>query len=332
MNTFDRIPRTPPPVARLEEASKTRRPLWSVMIPAYNCARYLPQTLESVLCQWPGADKMQIEVCDDASTDADLEQLVQHIGQGRVSYYRQPFNVGSLRNFETCLNRSRGTLVHLLHGDDRVMTGFYEKMEKLFARFPEAGAAFCRYRTLDQYNGDCMISDLEMPQAGLLDNWLERLACKQLIQTPAMVVRRTVYEELGGFYGVHYGEDWEMWLRISARYPVGYLPDALAEYRKHSNSISGQYILTGQNIRDLKKVMQIAREYFSEQQWRAIHKKEKEFYARYAIHTARKIWGRNGHGKGTRAQIREAVKLGCDRHIIFESAKLYAKMLLGIRP
>src|SRR5207253_10172288 len=41
------------------------RPRWSVMIPAYECAGYLVETLESVLAQDPGPDRMQIEVVDD---------------------------------------------------------------------------------------------------------------------------------------------------------------------------------------------------------------------------------------------------------------------------
>ena len=56
----------------------------------------------------------------DGSTDLDVEALVMSLGKGRVKYYRQPQNVGSLRNFETCINRANGHLVHLLHGDDRV--------------------------------------------------------------------------------------------------------------------------------------------------------------------------------------------------------------------
>lgn len=328
MNPSFRTPTSPPVIMPV---SSGKRPLWSVMIPVYNCSKYLPETLESVLQQDPGIEKMQIEVCDDASTDANVEQLVYQIGKGRISYFRQKTNVGSLRNFEACLNRSQGHLIHLLHGDDKIRTGFYEKMEKLFTEYPEMGAAFCRYVSIDKYNGEQMISDLEKSKAGILENWLEKLAFKQLIQTPSVVVRRKVYEKLGGFYGVHYGEDWEMWMRIAANYKVGYIPEVLAEYYKHSNSISGQYILTGQNIRDLKKIMQIAKSYFPKDKWDRINKRTKKFYANYAINTARKLWGRYQHKEGTKNQIREAFDLSKEPEIIFQAAKLYFKILVGIK-
>jgi glycosyltransferase involved in cell wall biosynthesis len=51
------------------------RPRWSVMIPTHNCARYLRETLTSVLAQDPGPDVMQIEVVDDHSTKDDPEQV-----------------------------------------------------------------------------------------------------------------------------------------------------------------------------------------------------------------------------------------------------------------
>src|SRR5215211_2985875 len=92
------------------------RPFWSVMIPTYHCARFLRQTLESVLSQDPGPDWMQIEVVDDGSTLDDPGGVVAEVGKGRVGFYRQPQNVGHTKNFEICLKRSRGKVVHLLHG------------------------------------------------------------------------------------------------------------------------------------------------------------------------------------------------------------------------
>src|SRR5690348_4526227 len=81
------------------------RPLWSVMIPTHNCAKYLRETLVSVLGQSTGSEQMQIEVVDDCSTKDDPESVVRELGMGRVIFHRQPRNVGHTRNFETCLHR-----------------------------------------------------------------------------------------------------------------------------------------------------------------------------------------------------------------------------------
>ena len=193
MNQPERLPQTPPHITPLPELAD--RPQWSVMIPVYNCAAFLADALSGVLAQDPGPAHMQIEVVDDASTDADVEALVLVLGQGRVGYYRQPRNVGSLRNFETCLNRSTGYLVHLLHGDDRVKPGFYQKMAELLYTYPQAGAAACHYTTIDEA-GRLFGVPVRLAQAdGLLDNWLVRLAERQRLQYVATVVRRSVYEK-----------------------------------------------------------------------------------------------------------------------------------------
>jgi glycosyltransferase involved in cell wall biosynthesis len=84
------------------------------MIPPYNSARYLRESLASVLDQDLGLDVMQIEVVDDHSTQDDPAVIVEELGRGRVGFYRQRENVGQVRNYETCLNRSRGKLIHML--------------------------------------------------------------------------------------------------------------------------------------------------------------------------------------------------------------------------
>ena len=61
-----------------------QRPLWTVVIPTYNCANYLKETLASVLAQDPGEAIMEIIVVDDYSTKDDPEAIVKEYGQGRV--------------------------------------------------------------------------------------------------------------------------------------------------------------------------------------------------------------------------------------------------------
>ena len=101
------------------------RPFWSVMIPTYNNGKYLRRTLESVLCQAPDPDEMQIEVVDGCSTKDDPEGMVKELGKGRVVFYRLSSNHGPAHTFNTCIERSRGQWVHVLHGDDIVLPGFY---------------------------------------------------------------------------------------------------------------------------------------------------------------------------------------------------------------
>ena len=278
-----RIPETPPQIIPVTIADP---PLWSVMIPTYNCLNYLKETLESVLMQDQGSGLMQIEVVDDCSTDGDVEALVQQVGKGRVQFYRQPQNKGSLRNFETCLNRSKGKLVHLLHGDDKVKNGFYREIESLFTKYPQAGAALVKNAYINESGYETSLERQVLNEPGIIPNWLETIATSQRLQPPAIVVKREVYEKLGGFFGVHYGEDWEMYTRIAAHYPVAYSPSYLAQYRVHQNNITSQSFLKGQHIKDLKKVIQIIQGYLPPEKrkkvWQKSLKTKSAWFARHA--------------------------------------------------
>ncbi|MFD2573309.1 glycosyltransferase family 2 protein [Spirosoma soli] len=304
---MDRIPQTPPVVKPL--ASTPDRPLWSVMIPVYDCSTYLIESLKSVLSQDLGAQQMQIEVVDDASTDADVEAIVQRIGQGRVNYFRQNQNVGSLRNFETCINRAKGQLVHLLHGDDRVLPGFYGKFTQLFQSFPDAGAAFCRYAYIDMQGEQHHQREPEIEYDGILTDWLPRIAQQNRLQYVSMVVKRSVYEQLGGFYGVTFGEDWEMWVRIARYYPVAYTPEVLAEYRCHDQSISDQKLTTGQALRDLRIVIDTIQYHLPKHYRERVHKKAKKHYLWYGMYGAYNAWKMSGNYSNMRKSIQEAFLL-----------------------
>lgn len=261
------------------------RPLWSVMIPTYNCAAYLRETLTSVLAQDLGSELMQIEVVDDHSTKDDPKAVVEELGRGRVSFYQHPQNVGSIQNFNTCLQRSRGKLVHLLHGDDCVRDGFYQKLQQAFDRDPTIGAAFCRYLYVDEHSHWQNISWLEQPESGVLNNWLERIAVQQRIQPPSIVVQRSVYEELGGFDSriCCCAEDWEMWLRIASHCAVWYEVEPLALYRIQSKSLTGRCAQTGQNIRDLSKIIDFSNSYLPNSIADKLSLQARENFARYYL-------------------------------------------------
>lgn len=319
-----RIPLTPPTIAPLP--STADRPLFSVMIPAYNCAHFLVETLESVLLQDRGPLQMQIEVVDDCSTDTDVKALVNRIGKGRVAYFRQPQNVGSLRNFETCINRSKGHLIHLLHGDDKVRPGFYSKIKELFEKFPQAGAAFCRYNFINGKGDEVLEWEKEAEQDCILPNWLLRIGEMQRIQYAAMVVKREVYEKLGSFYGMSYAEDWEMWVRIARYYPVAYTPDFLAEYRVHNQSMTVADMANDHLFRYLNKSIGLIQEHLPEESRKAILKKTHRYYGRVHITHAQQTWKNTGNKKLVKKQLKEALSFSKSPRILFHFFKLYGRM------
>jgi GT2 family glycosyltransferase len=307
--------------------SGSSRPLWSVMIPTYNCADYLRETLKSVLAQDPGSDVMQIEVVDDCSTQDDPRTVVEELGSDRIHFYRQPQNVGHTKNFETCLERSQGQLVHLLHGDDCIRSGFYQKMQLLFEGNPEIGAAFCRHIHMDEKGHWHYISPLEKPESGILHNWLEQIAVRQRIQTPSMVVRRSVYEQLGGFdRRLSWTEDWEMWVRIAAQYAVGYEIEPLALYRQHSNSSSGRKVRTGEDIQDFRRAIDIVKDYLPADRADDLSNKALENYAGYALNTATKF-ANSGDIEAAFTQTREALKCNPSFKTILPASKVSLKIM-----
>jgi glycosyltransferase involved in cell wall biosynthesis len=302
------------------------------MIPTHDCAPYLRPTLASVLSQDPGPELMQIEVVDDASSDRP-EAVVEELGGGRVGFFRQPHNVGHVANFNTCLARSRGQVVHLLHGDDCVRDGFYAAMGRLLEAEPTAGAAFCRYIAFDEHGDWSSIAALEQRSAGLIPDWLEKIAVGQRLQTPCMVVRRDVYERLGGFdrrpRGL--GEDWEMWVRIAAHYPVAYEPTPLALYRVHSPSLSGRMLRTGENVTDLRRVIEINREHFPPAQADEIARRALRETAVTCLRRARRLLGA-GDTAAMWAQVREAIRSDASARVLAEAAVVVAaRYALAVR-
>jgi hypothetical protein len=75
-------------------------------------------------------------------------------------------------------------------------------------------------------------------------------------------VRREASERLGGFDDrLFYCEDWEMWTRIAAHYPVWHDPAALALYRIHGSTVSDRTLRTGENVADLRRAIELNREW-----------------------------------------------------------------------
>jgi len=257
------------------------------MIPVYNRVTYLERALRSVLSQDPGAEEMQIEVVDDASTLDDPEPLVRRLAGGRVSFVRQPRNIGPFANFNSCIERSLGEWGHILHTDDFVLPGFYERLQASLEGLDDVGAAFCRYTFVDDQERPLWDSELERPTSGTLPGFIEKIGLSQRIVFAAIVVRRSVYEKLGGYRtDLPYAGDWEMWTRVAAHYPVWYEPAILATFRVHSDSCTSALVRSARTIVDERRCISAIRPLLPSARADVISRKARELASLRALGAA----------------------------------------------
>jgi len=245
----------PPPIEPLASPS---RPRFSVLLPTYEPDGKLALAIRSVLEQALPPDAMQIAVIDDCSRPGLVQELVaQADPTGRIELVTHPNRLGLCGNWNRAIAAARGELVHLLHQDDYVLPGFYERMDFAFRRTPDLGMAFCRSRIVDEADRQLRTASRLRWTAGILANWLPTIAERQRIQTPSVVVARRTYEALGGYRpDLQLALDWEMWVRIAATFPVWYEPRPLAAYRRHPENETARLKASGAAWPDLARAIQ----------------------------------------------------------------------------
>jgi glycosyltransferase involved in cell wall biosynthesis len=230
------------------------RPKWSVMIPTFNGTRYLQQTLESVLAQDQGADNMQIEVIDDCSTTDDPEAIVKRVGQGRISFYRNPKNRGAISNFNACVERSRGHLIHILHQDDSILPGFYDYISRAATKWPDVALYATRAFVVEEDANILGLTD-RIPSLELPSNDIKPFLYGTPIRTPAVVVRRDAYERFGGFCPEFVLlADCEMWLRAIEKGRGVICPAVLCNHRSCTSTETSRLQRLGEAALDIERL------------------------------------------------------------------------------
>jgi glycosyltransferase involved in cell wall biosynthesis len=253
---------------------------------------------------------MQIEVVDDASTVDDPEPLVRRVGGGRVSFFRQPRNLGMAANWNSCVERARGEWVHILHSDDLVFAGFYTRLRAALEGRGDVGAAFCRHTFIDEKERRTYTSELESPTAGVLPGFIEKIGVHQGIVCAGIVVRRRVYEELGAFRtDLPHALDWEMWIRIAAHYPIWYEPEMLAAWRLHSRAATRAFMRSGGNVAGLRRCIEVSHCLLPPGRADAMSRKAMERLSLDALGLALHCLA-EGEFRGALNELREGLKCG----------------------
>jgi glycosyltransferase involved in cell wall biosynthesis len=227
------------------------------MVPLFNGTRHFVETLDSVFAQGFDEREMQIEVVDDCSTEGDSENIIKTRYGGRVSYSRQPQRVGMAANWNACIQRAKGSLIHILHQDDFVANGYYTEINELVDKYPNVGL----YSTRSFYvDNDSIITGVtgRVPELEQPANTTNPFFYATPIQCAGVTVRKVSYEALGGFrLDLGYVTDCEMWARVTGAHGAIVSPTVKAFYRFGHGSETLRVLRTGDGLRDICRLNEI---------------------------------------------------------------------------
>jgi len=187
--------------------------LVSVVIPCYNAAPFVAETIESVLSQSYGA--VEIVAVDDASTDASWSVIERYAD--RVRTLRLPANRGGSHARNRGAELTRGEYLMFLDSDDLIAPDTLERLVAT-ARDQPGVTAICAWERLRKVEGSWIAGPADVPlpspEADPLPQWLE----SRWVPPCAVLWRREVYERTGGWdEEVSYDDDGDLMMRSFVR-------------------------------------------------------------------------------------------------------------------
>lgn len=212
-------------------------PTISVVIPLYNKANHILNTLQSVLKQTVPA--MEIIVVNDGSTD-DGALRVERANLPRVTVInRKNQGVSAARNIG--IAKASGDYVAFLDADDQWSPLFLQEMCGLIERFPYAGMYASRYQCVEPGNKfvDAKIAlDKVDPKGMLLNNYFEIASQGDLpFMMSCSVVQRSLVAKVGGFrVGEIMGEDQDFFARVALKSSIAYSPNIHLMYHRDTDN------------------------------------------------------------------------------------------------
>ena len=216
--------------------------LVSIIIPTYNYAHYLPETLNSVLNQT--FQNWECIIVDDGSTD-DTHTVVAQFAQNDSRffyYYKANGGLSDARNYG--IAKSRGEFLLFLDSDDLIAPYFVqlniEKLEKL----PQGSALISSFKRFSTSNNQKQYTEWHQPvllNSGFQSNMISTLLTNNQFPVSALIIPRAIIEKTGLFNtNLSSLEDWEYWIRATQFAQFYYYPhnDNYTAIRFHADSMS----------------------------------------------------------------------------------------------
>jgi len=214
----------------------TTTPQISVLIPTYNYAHYLDETIQSVLDQT--FTDFELIIVDNCSIDNTNEVVKKYLSDDRVFFYRNEVNVGLAGNWNKCLEYAKGKYIKFLCADDKFRPNLLEKFVAIMNQYPNISLI----TTFNQMFGlQTRIRDA--PFEGLVNGQVIRKAVimkrggNRLFGPTAVMFRKADVKKVGKFNPQLIAlTDTEYWLRLLTLGDCYMIPEILCDFRAHEGT------------------------------------------------------------------------------------------------
>jgi len=221
-------------------------PQVSVIMPVYNGSNYLSSAIGSALGQTYSA--IQLIIVDDCSTDNSEQIIKNYLSDARILFIRNNTNLGVATSRNVALEYATGKFIAFLDQDDIWLPNKLELQVAAAKKHPEVGLLHSLYARIDT-KGALLPEYLKLDRSQFgnssakidVDNVFEELFICNDIQPLTSLIPKKVLDEVGWFNPDLPGvDDYELWLRIARRYPIGHLQTILGYWRMHQAQQSKQ--------------------------------------------------------------------------------------------
>jgi glycosyltransferase involved in cell wall biosynthesis len=212
------------------------KPKVSVLVPTYNQAAFIAQTIEGVL-QQKTSFPFELVLGDDASTDHTPEIIGQYQRQAPdiVRHLRHEKNLGVVRNTACTLAACRGDYIAVVEGDDYWTAADKLQIQAdLLDAHPET--AICGHQTVFLYEGTDRDS-IVFPDQETGFYPLEELLRWNFLPSPTVMFRGGLIPQLPEWYFDAFVPDWPLYLLLARRGNIAFLKQSMSVYRVHPKSL-----------------------------------------------------------------------------------------------
>lgn len=221
------------------------QPLVNILIPTYNRANYLRETIQSVLAQT--YQNMEVLVFDDASPDNTSEVVAEFGHDPRVVYVRHAQNLGMAENWKAAIAAATGEFFCLLNDDDTLEPEFVESLLVPLLNDEKLIFSFCDHWVMNSKSlrqskaSDRNSRDYHrhMLPAGGLQNCHYSVAIDRCPYIGATLFRKSLIsadfidEKAKGF-----ADAWLFYQCVKTGFGAYYVPKRLMNYREHGEGMS----------------------------------------------------------------------------------------------